>query len=375
MTLSPRTGAQIVFTAAGTPMTSEHHAIPPLEPGQVLVRNTCTTLCRSDLSTWTGKRQEATPTVLGHEITGRIVAFGADAPRIDVRGQSLAVGDRITWAIFAADPASQRARAGMPQKAPGLFKYGHERLTPDSAHHGGLGEFTLLRANTPIARLEADLPDPVAALINCSVATVAGALRLAGELRDQRVLVSGAGMLGLCACAMSRDRGAASVTAVDIDPARLMTARRFGAHRTWLVRSDGGGLGEIDRVDVVLEFSGAPAAMAATLATLDIGGRAVWIGATMPQAPTPVDAEQVIRRLLSIRGLHNYNVDDFLTAVEFMRSRHAAWPFRELVHDAFTLADAEAAFRHAVGHNPLRVGVHIPPAATAGADGPSDQPR
>ena len=107
----------MVFTAAGAPMTSEQREIPPLEPGQVLVRNTCTTLCRSDLTTWSGKRQEATPTVLGHEITGRIVEFGADAPRIDVRGQSLTIGDRVTWAIFAADPASRQRRAIAQQEA------------------------------------------------------------------------------------------------------------------------------------------------------------------------------------------------------------------------------------------------------------------
>lgn len=337
----------------------ERRPLPALRRGELLVRNDYTTLCRSDLTTWSGKRREALPTVLGHEIVGHLVAAHASAPVVDVAGRSLRVGDRVTWAIFAADPASARARAGMPQKAAGLFKYGHETITDDCAHHGGLGEFTLLREHTPIARLDEDVPDPVAALVNCSIATVAGALRLADDVRDQRVLVSGAGMLGLCACAMARDRGAREVVAVDVDAGRAARSLAFGADRGEVVGLDGSGFAGLPPCDVVLEFSGAPAAMASSLSRLEIGGRAVWVGATFPQPPTAVDAEMVLRRLLTIRGLHNYNREDFVAAVAFVAARHSRWPFLELVHDAFRLADVDAAFRHAVERNPVRVGVRI----------------
>ncbi len=359
MTTLPRSGLQAIFVGSGRPFVFERRALPGLRRGEVLVRNDYTTLCRSDLATWSGKRREAVPTVLGHEIVGRVVDVDAAAPPVDVAGRPVRAGDRVTWAIFASDPTSAMARAGMPQKAAGLFKYGHETITADCAHHGGLGEFTLLREHTPIARLDDGIPDPVAALVNCSIATVAGALRLAGQIRDQRVLVSGAGMLGLCACAMATDAGARDVIAVDIDSARAEQALAFGANRCAVVGRDGSGFAGLGPCDVVLEFSGAPAAMAASLPRLEIGGRAVWVGAVSPQPPTPIDAELVLRRLLTIRGLHNYNREDFVAAVDFVAARHSRWPFRELVHDAFRLADVDAAFRHAVEHNPVRVGVRI----------------
>ena len=370
----PRSGLQAIFVGSGRPFVFERRPLPALRRGEALVRNDYTTLCRSDLATWAGKRCEAVPTVLGHEVVGHVVDVDSAAPPVDVVGRPLRVGDRVTWAIFASDPASARARAGMPQKAAGLFKYGHETITDDCAHHGGLGEFTLLREHTPIARLDEGIPDPGAALVNCSIATVAGALRLAGEIRDQRVLVSGAGMLGLCACAMATDRGARDVVAVDVDAARAARSLAFGAGRCEVVGSDGSGFAGLGPCDVVLEFSGAPIAMAASLSRLEIGGRAVWVGAVSPQPPTLVDAELVVRRLLTIRGLHNYNREDFVAAVDFVAARHARWPFLQLVHDAFRLADVDAAFRHAVEHNPVRVGVRIQDAAdqlgmVSGTDG------
>jgi putative phosphonate catabolism associated alcohol dehydrogenase len=357
-------GVQMVFRAPGTPLDPVRMAVPTLGAGQVLVRNGFATLCRSDVTTWLGKRREPTPTVLGHEVMGAVVAFGPQAPAVDVRGLSLAVGDRVTWAIFACDPDDPLARAGMPQKAARRCKYGHEVLSEQSCFHGGLAEYTVLRAGTPIAHVSPAVPDEVAALINCSVSTAAGALRLAAPLRGCRLLVSGAGMLGLATCALAGELGAALVAVVDVDATRADRAAAFGAHVTRAVdgQGEGDGLRGIGMFDVVVETSGAPAAMQSTLRLLDTGGVAVWIGAVFPQPGTPVDAELVLRRLLTIRGLHNYNGDDFRTAVELVERLHVRLPFEGLVRDVFPLHEADAAFARAATGDPVRVGVRIPPA-------------
>jgi len=175
--------------------------IPELKTGEVLVRNTYTTICRSDIYTFQGKRKEKSPTILGHEIVGKIVALGPDAPFNDLRGQVLKIGDRITWGIYASNPDSAFAKKGIPQKGEDLFKYGHEQITEHSTLHGGLAEYIILRKNTPIIAIQDDaLSNKAASLINCAVATAAGAIRLAGSLENQTVLVNGAGMLGIIAC-------------------------------------------------------------------------------------------------------------------------------------------------------------------------------
>ena len=142
-----------VFYGAGKPLQLEECEIPALCQGEVLVKNEYVTLCRSDISTYTGKRIEKTPTILGHEIVGRVVALGEGNPVLDLEGRPLAIGERVTWAIYASNPDGEMARRGIPQKAPDLFKYGHEQLTERNTLHGGLAEYTLLRRYTPVLPL------------------------------------------------------------------------------------------------------------------------------------------------------------------------------------------------------------------------------
>ena len=138
-----------VFTASGKPFSIQHTNIPSLKSGELLVRNEYVTLCRSDLNTFVGKRKEKTPTILGHEIVGRIEGFAEDHPRIDARGDELQIGDRVSWAIYASDPTDPLSTQGIPQKAADLFKYGHERISEEENLHGGLAGHTIIRSNTP----------------------------------------------------------------------------------------------------------------------------------------------------------------------------------------------------------------------------------
>ncbi len=347
----------MVFRGTGLPLESCDLPVPEPGPGEILVRNEYTTLCKSDINTYCGRRQEQTPTILGHEIVGRIAALGAGAPESDIRGRALRVGDRISWAIFASDPDDTLAQRGIPQKGKGLFKYGHEQLTEARSLHGGLSQYILLRAHTPVARIGAEVPLPVAALVNCSVATVAGALRLAGPVTDRHVLVMGTGMLGMVACAMCRTAGAASVTASDTSAERLGRAAAYGATATALPADLPHGTGT--PFDIILEFSGATEAMTLSLDRLAVGGTAVWVGATFPSDAVRIDPEQLIRRLLTVRGLHNYNREDFGRAVAFIEQYHHRFPFEALVEACFPLVEAPAAFDYAMRHKPFRVGLEI----------------
>lgn len=358
------TSRTAIFNQSGEPIKLQQISVPTLQPGEILVRNTYVTLCRSDLNTFCGKRIEPTPTILGHEIVGTIAAFGSTGEFTDLRGAALTVGDRISWAIFASDPHSALALQGIPQKGDHLFKYGHQKLTEQSTLHGGLSQYIILKPHTPIVKLADSLPDKVAAIINCAVATVAGALRLAGTVHQKQVLVSGAGMLGAVACAMAKTAGASAVVAFDVNAARLEQAKQYGADYTLQANADIAtqlqALPLPKRgIDVVLEMSGVTDAMEQTIGMLGIGGVAVWVGATYPERKVQVNAELLVRNLITLKGLHNYNATDFMNAVLFMEAHHLNFPFADMVYDGFNLQQVNEAFAYGIQNNPFRVGIQI----------------
>jgi len=355
----------VVFETPEKSLELVETLIPELKEQEILVRNEYATLCRSDIYTYSGMRKEKNPTILGHEIIGRIVSFGNNARELDLRGNPIKIGDRITWAIFASNPASPLSKRGMPQKAADLFKYGHEQLTPDSSLHGGLSEYTLLRKNTPVIKVDEQIPLPVAAIINCAVATVAGAIRIAGELNEKNVLICGTGMLGIIACAMSNTKGAANVYAIDTNAERLEIAKEFGATDTCLIEPKQNDLqtlftekiGKQISIDVLIDLTGSPDSMENSIDVLGIGGTAVWIGATFPQRKVQIDAEKVVRKILTIKGLHNYNESDLQAAVTFIEENFSVFPFEKLIFDGFNLNTVNEAFKQAVEQNNFRVGI------------------
>jgi putative phosphonate catabolism associated alcohol dehydrogenase len=359
------TSLAAVFSDQTKEFSLQEIEIPSLKEGEILVKVSYTTICRSDLYTFEGRRKEKTPTILGHEIVGNIIAFGFNTTKTDLRGHVLSIGDKITWAIYASNPDSFYAKKGIPQKAEDLFKYGHEQITPSSTLHGGLAEFIILRKNTPIIKILDFIPNSVAALINCSVATVAGSLRLATKLKDQIVLVSGTGMLGTIACAMAAYANAKKVIALDSNINRANQALSFGASVAIEANNDhldiqkkiNDALNNDTTVDVVLEFSGLPNAMLSTLNLLGIGGTAVWVGATFPQETVPVNAEMIVRKLLTIKGLHNYNEKDLIAAVAFIESTCEQYNFNGMVHGGFGLNQITEAYQYALDKNPFRVGI------------------
>ena len=353
-----------VFTAAGEPLELQSLSMPELREGEALARVTCCTVCGSDLHTYQGHRSTPVPTVLGHEILGEIVALGPGGPTVDPRGRPPEIGERVTWSIAASCGRCFFCTHGIPQKCTHLLKYGHEQIRPDYQLSGGLAEYCHLARGTAVIPVPEAVPDEAACPANCATATVAGAFRVSGGCDDAVVLVQGCGMLGLTACAMARARGAREVIACDVDPARLDLASRFGATRCVAVADGDEALTDAAReltdgrgVDLALELSGAARAMEAGLRLLRIGGRYVLVGAVFPSSPLALDPEAVIRRLLTIYGLHNYTPDDLADAVAFLAQHHTRYPFAELVTESFPLAEADRAFQHAIETRALRVAV------------------
>jgi alcohol dehydrogenase len=353
----PRFARVAVFTGPGQPLELREVEVPDPTGTEILVRVLGCTLCGSDLHTYEGRRPGPVPSILGHEILGRIEAFGPRASRLDFAHISLREGDRVSWALVAHCGTCFYCRRGLPQKCENGRKYGHEAL--GAAPNGGLAEWCMLVPGTAVVRVPETLPDAVVCPANCATATVISALRHAGSLRGRTVLIQGVGLLGITACAIAQASGASAVIATDPRPERLARAARFGAtlsptpHQLAEVvaqATDGHG------VDVAVELSGGPEAFRAGMAALRMGGIHLLVGAVFPAPPVPLELERVVRRNLRIEGIHNYAPEDLVAAVRFL-SEHPEYPFAELVGEWLPLSRADEAFQRARSTTACRVGV------------------
>ncbi len=354
-------GKAMVFEKVNSSFSTATVTLPMPQPGEVLVEISYTTICKSDLHTYFGRRGGPKPCILGHEIIGRIAAL-AQQPIHDYAGNSLQTGDRITWSVYAQGGESKMAKIGIPQKSPDLYKYGHEPFINNRSLNGGFATHCLLRKGTAIFKLPTEITDNEASPLNCTHATIAGSLRLAGDVKNKSVLVSGAGMLGLSACAMSRENGAGRVYVTDISRVRLEHALAFGASRGFTadqltadkirkkIESEGG-------IDLVIETSGVPAAMENGIDLLNIGGTSIWVGAVYAQRDLSINAEKIVRKILTIRGLHNYIPTDLATAIQFMNKAHQKYPFHNLVSKTYLLEQLDEAFMVADNEDYYRVGI------------------
>jgi alcohol dehydrogenase len=350
----------MLFHAAGRPLELVEFPLAEPRGGEVRVRVTCCTLCRSDLHTHAGRRAEPTPTVLGHEIVGRIEAFGPDAPRHDANGSAVEIGTRITWAVAVGCGGCFFCHADLPQKCERPYKYGHRQADPARPDGGGLADHLTLVPNTVWYRVPDVLPDAVAAQANCATATAAAVLRAAGPVDGRTVLVLGAGVLGLTACAMARSAGAERVMASDPLPDGRERAGRFGATDAFTPDAvDAGVLAATAGrgADVVLELAGAASTVETAVAVTRTGGTVVLAGTVAPVGTVPFNPEQAVRRMLTLRGVHNYHPRDLAAALAFLAGAGRAYPWEGLLAGEFPLEWAERAFAAAHARPGVRVAV------------------
>lgn len=294
--------------------------LPDPGPGEVLVRVDLATVCGSDHHTASGRRPGPCPSVLGHEGVGTVLAAGPAAPA--------AVGERVVWSVTVSCGKCDRCQAGRTAKCRSVRKLGHEPYRPDWPLSGTYATHVLLPRGTAVVPVPTGMPDAVAAPAGCATATVMAALEQAGSLAWRRVLVVGAGMLGLTAIAAAADgtagepdpaAAAAEVIAVDPDPVRRDLARTFGA--TGVLRPEE----PLPVTDVALDFSGAPSAVAAALGALDVGGVLVLVGSVAPGPAVAVDPERIVRGWQRISGVHNYEPRHLAAAVRFLSGSRRPW--------------------------------------------------
>ena len=358
-------GRIAVYDAPNGPFVLRDFPLREPRHGEALVRIRMSTICRSDIHSYQGHRPNPCPGVLGHEIIGDIVALGAGVER-DMRGDTLATGDRVTWSEYFIPGRNYHADVlDLPQKSPGVDKYGHMAVATDPHHHGGFGEYCYILPQSWILKLPAVLSDEEATPINCGVATMIAVTEAAGIRLGQTVVVQGLGLLGLYGAAIAKARGARTVIGLDTVAKRRELGLRFGvdlaldpsALTTAEVLLQVRDLCRPDGADAVLEVCGDPAVIPAGIEMLRTGGTYVLGGVVNPDANVTLDANRLLRKLLTLRGVHNYHPRHLLEALDFVAANRSRFPFHDLVDGKYGLDRVGEAMRDAAERRVLRAAI------------------
>ncbi len=269
-------------------MALERVPRPTPRADQVLVRVRYSACCATDFDLIDGTMpdQARYPIILGHEWSGEVVA--APVAFSALVGRPVVAENLVTCGVCAA------CLAGRPNLCPMMDELG---FSLDGAH----AEYLVTLARS-LHVLPAGLSLRAAALAEPVGVALYGVRRARVALGD-RVLILGAGPIGLLALQLCRAAGAAEVWSADLRPDRLRLATRLGAtgtldaSREALPEALGGALAP----DVVMECSGSPKAFAAALKAVRPGGRVGVLGYYADE-PAEIRPSDIMMRDLEVVG-------------------------------------------------------------------------
>jgi threonine dehydrogenase-like Zn-dependent dehydrogenase len=340
--------------------------VPVPAPGQVLVRSTLVGICGSDTHALAGQHPFLNSAYSpGHEAVGIVSALGEGV-------NALAIGQRVILKPNVSCGACQNCSAGRTNACEQLSWVGCD---PSRHWSGAMAEFFVAPASN-LYPVPDTVDDQTAALVECLATPVHAAVLagrageaaiehkrtgrrqsgdggaglssavLAGDLTGSRVVVLGAGTIGVLCVVAALHAGAQHVVVTDLDEGKLARALRIGAHgavsashpdvNERVTAAMGG------PADVVLDCVASERSFAQSVALLRRAGTLAVVGVPARDAvlPMPLIQDWEIR----IQGCAAYTEADVVTAIDIAAA--GGIPTGEIVsatYDLEQIADAFAA--------------------------------
>lgn len=304
---------------------------PDVGPRDVLLKIDACGICGSDLTfaKYGFLRADGSPWPLGHEAAGTVVAAGNET-------SGFLPGARMVLNPMG-DPANVVGNGG-----------------PE----GAFANLLLVR-NAQLNRHLLPMPEGMSAELAALVEPLGVALHGVNQAKlsaDDKVVVYGAGPIGLGAVFWLSQRGMRNIVSVDLSDARLERARKLGAHhvvnpstedleaRLREIHGSGNAIGQAQTVgsDVYLDMAGAPSLLQQTLGFGKYRARVV-LTAIYP-APVPLDLQKLVVREIAFLPAVGYpdELPDVIAALAESGDALAHY-----ISDRFRFDDFESAFEAA----------------------------
>lgn len=288
----------VVFRGPGQ-VDYDDRPVPVPGPSDAVIAVEGCGVCGSDLTSYRDGAYVSPGQVMGHEFVGTVVAAGERC--------RVTVGDRLV-----VRPMRSCGRCWYCRRGDIHLCSGTADLSLSFGLPGGYAEHVLVpdpRPGTDVFLLPATTEVRDAIWVE-PLAVALHAVRLAGSVAGRRVLVVGAGSIGLCLLTAARLSGATTV-AVEPRAVRRELAAELGADH---VLADARELAT-GSVDVVLDSTGVPEAVHAAVAATLPGAPVVLVGVAHRDLELPADRP--------VRGSFGYQEDDFAAAAELVATGRA----------------------------------------------------
>jgi len=281
MTLPTTTRAARLYGARD--LRVEELELPPMGPDEVMVAVAAVGVCGSDMHYYDAGRNGQNvlrhPTVLGHEASGVVIAAGATS--------GFETGTRVAVEPAVGCGVCPTCRSGRYNICPVGTCFG----SPPT--NGTMADYIVVPARA-LHALPASIDTITGAMIE-PLSVAVWAVQRAQVRLGHRILITGAGPIGILAAQVARAAGATEVIMTDVNDDRLTMATKFGATRVINTSRDELNVTDMDRA---LECTAVPAVLWSAIKTVRPGGRVTVVG----QAAPSVDG-------LPLAYLQRYEVD------------------------------------------------------------------
>lgn len=275
--------------------------------GELLLKVRACGICASDLHAAKTAGILPANTILGHEFIGEVEAIGEDV-------QGWAIGQRATALPDLSCGVCAMCTKGRFRECTDILPLG---FVPQAA--GAYAEYVRVTAENSVPIVD-DISDADAAMVE-PLAVGYDAVRRGRIKAADRVLVIGAGPIGLTVVQWCRFVGAEHVVASDLVASRLEVARKIGATGVINARETGDVIAAYRREtgtepNVIVEVVGAPGMIQRCIDMAPRNARIVVIGVCMqPDTIVPVVA---IQKALDISFCYGYSREDWAFIVSMI---------------------------------------------------------
>jgi L-iditol 2-dehydrogenase len=353
----PKTSRTAVVAKFNEPLEILDLPVPPLVPGSLLVEIELSTVCGSDVHLWDGSLNATTrpvelPLTGGHEMVGRVVAFGSDDVRVDSAGAKLDIGDRIIWTNAACGHCHDCVVTGNSNLCRNRQGHLSVKATEPPYLTGAWGEYGYVSPTAGRIRVPDDVKSEWASAASCALRSVLPGFERLGAIGPwDTIVIQGSGPLGLFSTAIASNSGAGQIIVIGDPESRLSLARDWGATHTIsvseypdagsrlkVVQELTGGVG----AEIVIEVSGARTAFVEGLDLVRRGGRYVVTGQVGPHEVT-IRPSRLTAGQLTVLGSFSAETRHYWQAMQFLSRTKEKFDFDRLISNRYHLDEATAA--------------------------------